>query len=504
MSKARVSLSAVSVFHKNTDVMKTAADRIIMALTSIDQCITLINRERLKLDNEVSNVSKSMVSIENKISIIKKEIVKIQAKLSDLNIQLANTEKTIEVEHTCRIGTDENGNPEYSTYTTIEPNPAYLALEAEIDAVSHQLDAMKTKNDQANSINSQLNGTKQNLQKNKDSLALSQQELNKIKGEIQTGASQIFKCSASASMVLGKAEKAIQKYLNENIGTVSVMNSKSIVSIDSINGKCDNTKILSGFEKDCKKIKVVETADFSDFDPEVAKSVVNALSDAKKDFSELRIKYVGSISTQTNKMKSELENYYYDRLKKDTMGRTLSKDERKAAASREADMWLSQYGLNEVPDSTIARSMKIPSWLDPTEGELQKYNGIGINDSYANDNKLFTRMKEKEVELRHKPIGCNTPRATADHEIGHEIDKLLNARYDYTILDLYDKYKHSKDPVAELSGYAYESMLGDSERPGLGIAEFIAESYSEYRNNEVPREFAKAVYNRLIELQKRR
>ena len=221
MSKARVSLSAVSVFHKNTDVMKTAADRIIMALTSIDQCITLINRERLKLDNEVSNVSKSMVSIENKISIIKKEIVKIQAKLSDLNIQLANTEKTIEVEHTCRIGTDENGNPEYSTYTTIEPNPAYLALEAEIDAVSHQLEAMKTKNDQANSINSQLNGTKQNLQKNKDSLALSQQELNKIKGEIQTGASQISKCSASASMVLGKAEKAIQKYLNENIGTVS-------------------------------------------------------------------------------------------------------------------------------------------------------------------------------------------------------------------------------------------------------------------------------------------
>ena len=60
----------------------------------------------------------------------------------------------------------------------------------------------------------------------------------------------------------------------------------------------------------------------------------------------------------------------------------------------------------------------------------------------------------KEVETRHKPIGCGTPKATADHEIGHEIDKILNASSDMKINEMYKKMVSEKNAREMLSGYS--------------------------------------------------
>lgn len=76
----------------------------------------------------------------------------------------------------------------------------------------------------------------------------------------------------------------------------------------------------------------------------------------------------------------------------------------------------------------------------------------------------------------------------------------MGACSDEVILDIYDEFRLSKSPIDELSGYATENMQQDPY--GKGIREFIAEAYSEYKNNEHPRKFAVSVYNRLIQLKK--
>lgn len=107
-------------------------------------------------------------------------------------------------------------------------------------------------------------------------------------------------------------------------------------------------------------------------------------------------------------------------------------------ANEYADNYIKKVGLDDSNDA-FAWSLKIPSEYDPTGGGLSKYNGVAVNNRFAGDNKYFTECKINEVATNHKPIGCDTPRATADHELGHEIDKLLNASADKQINDMYNK-----------------------------------------------------------------
>ena len=72
-----------------------------------------------------------------------------------------------------------------------------------------------------------------------------------------------------------------------------------------------------------------------------------------------------------------------------------------------------------------------------------------------------------------------------DHELGHEIDRLLGLRSNADFLKMYgEEAGKGKQSVKDnLSDYANKNS-----------AEFIAEAWSEYLNNEKPRPIAVAVY----------
>lgn len=95
------------------------------------------------------------------------------------------------------------------------------------------------------------------------------------------------------------------------------------------------------------------------------------------------------------------------------------------------------------------------------------------------------------MKAKWKPAGCDTPRATVDHELGHQIAKLTNAHNDYKMQEMYSRFMSlsSTQRGEVLSGYAGES-----------IHEFIAEGWSEYRNNPNCRPLAKSISNRLFDL----
>ena len=78
-----------------------------------------------------------------------------------------------------------------------------------------------------------------------------------------------------------------------------------------------------------------------------------------------------------------------------------------------------------------------------------------------------------------------------DHELGHQVAKLVDAHNDPDINELFGRFSQidAQNQSKVLSGYA-----------ATNIHEFIAESWSEYRNNPKCRDCAKFVATRMIEL----
>lgn len=226
---------------------------------------------------------------------------------------------------------------------------------------------------------------------------------------------------------------------------------------------------------------VVKIADLRGFDPNFALELQDAFDEAKNDFPDLEINYCGTIQNQVDGIRQIIMEKYEAKLKA-LNGDEFSDAYYKKIATNYADNVISKYGLDDT-NGVFAWSMNLPGKT------YEKYNGIGINEIYASDNEYFTEQKIDEVYSGHKPIGCDTSRATVDHELGHEIDKLVGASKDEYIIGLYDQMIDDGNAEEVLSGYSQTN-----------VSEFIAEAYSEYRNNPNPREYAVKVYERLIEL----
>lgn len=145
----------------------------------------------------------------------------------------------------------------------------------------------------------------------------------------------------------------------------------------------------------------------------------------------------------------------------------------------------------EPGNGTIAQSLFVATPQTYGEEVIAKYNGISINERYGSNYSYFTNVRQSDVKAKWKPAGCDTPRATVDHELGHQIAKLTNAHNDYEMQEMYSRFMSlsSTQRGEVLSGYAGES-----------IHEFIAEGWSEYRNNPNCRPLAKSISNRLFDL----
>ena len=109
-------------------------------------------------------------------------------------------------------------------------------------------------------------------------------------------------------------------------------------------------------------------------------------------------------------------------------------------------------------------------------------DGIAFNEkwgSVSSVQKLKDSIK-KDVRMRYHPEGTEALRSVMDHEIGHQIDYMLNLAKNTQIVKLYKQNK--PEMTQNLSTYAKKN-----------IKEFIAESWAEYINNPTPRPLAKQV-----------
>ncbi len=109
-------------------------------------------------------------------------------------------------------------------------------------------------------------------------------------------------------------------------------------------------------------------------------------------------------------------------------------------------------------------------------------SGICFNTSWAGEK--IEKSLQSDCKSKWHPPGCGTVKAVIDHELGHEIDRLVGLRSHKDFLSVYNEQvaKGKNDITENLSKYGTTNA-----------AEFIAEAWSEYINNEKPRPIAAAV-----------
>lgn len=231
---------------------------------------------------------------------------------------------------------------------------------------------------------------------------------------------------------------------------------------------------------------LVGQADFGKLDNRTAQDIHKSVSETLEMFPDIDLRFVGSVQSRNGHIKNSLEQMYLGAYRQHYP--TASDADLMSFVRQQVAEDMKGF---EPGERTIAQSLFIETPQTCGEDIIAGFNGISINERYGGDYDHFTNVRKSDVQAKWKPAGCDTPRATVDHELGHQIARLTNAHNDADIQEMYSAFMSLTNTQRgeALSGYAGES-----------IHEFIAEGWSEYRNNPNCRPLATNISNRLFDL----
>lgn len=212
------------------------------------------------------------------------------------------------------------------------------------------------------------------------------------------------------------------------------------------------------------KNNLADHADYAGIKPEVANAWNRSMFEHLQEFPELRKnqRFIGSAQAQFAHYATVRRLEYAAALVK----RGLSPDVAK------------QWADNKIRAPRVKGSAFAQSWAQ------KEAAGIATNAKWGGAPTAFKQHLDELVAQGWFPPGCNTFRAVVDHEIGHQLDDLLDLRLDNEIVLAHNEAV-KKGMASEVSGYAAAK--------GNPIAEFIAECWSESCNNPTPRDAARVV-----------
>jgi hypothetical protein len=206
---------------------------------------------------------------------------------------------------------------------------------------------------------------------------------------------------------------------------------------------------------------LVDAADYAGIHPAVANAFNRSLYEHLGEFPALRVRqrFIGSAQAQ-NALWREFEiEHRIKELRAESPDMPPGFDFRKVAQRHVKAV--------EVPNIALGQSRNHPD-----------AGGIAVNDRFGADPEMLLEYRAYSVKTGHHPKGTASIRATADHEMGHQLDYLLGLRVDPEIVALYNEAM-TLGMRQEVSGYAATS-----------INEFIAECWAEFRNSPAPRPIA--------------
>jgi len=221
---------------------------------------------------------------------------------------------------------------------------------------------------------------------------------------------------------------------------------------------------------------LAENIDYGRLDLDVANEMNQSVFNHFEKYPALkgRFGFIGSIQKHFKHIEQSEFNYYYNRA-------------------------ISEMGVNSATAEAFARSavtkMKIPKTGNAVAFDssnitgMANIRGISFNEMKGSKKNLsaFYEQKERSQSVKWNPVGTGSVKGTIDHEMGHQLDYLLDLQYDQEVINLYEDLVRSGEMIDEVSGYAKKN-----------VQEFIAESWTEYNNNPTPRKISSRI-GRLID-----
>lgn len=213
----------------------------------------------------------------------------------------------------------------------------------------------------------------------------------------------------------------------------------------------------------------VPHADYKGTTLEVANEWNRGLFDNFKRFPELRdnFDFVGTCQNRNKHAKKELYPYVMDKFKRVNPGFT------EAQLDKAVKQYITKKYAPPISSHTYAQSCK-----------TGKIKGVTISSRWQGES--FLNSIKEDVVFKFHPQGCDTIRSILDHEIGHQIDDMLDLWDNVEIARLF-KSMTPGEMTNKLSRYAWDNSNPMTER------EFVAEAWAEYVNNPEPREVARKV-----------
>jgi hypothetical protein len=217
---------------------------------------------------------------------------------------------------------------------------------------------------------------------------------------------------------------------------------------------------------------LADYADFKGIDVRAANEMNRSLQEHIAEFPELRAaqKFIGTGQAQ-NKL------YKNIRVEKRWL--------------MDKDSYL-QEGLTEkdakIKIASRIKTPRVSPKVNATSWKQRDVGGVAINKTKAKDFNKFTESLENDVKTRWSPENSGSVKALIDHEMGHQLDDLLELGKDDVIKDLFNTKLSDNAIGIDLSRYAETN-----------IDEFIAEGWSEFRNNPQPRFVSKIIGDRINE-----
>lgn len=184
-----------------------------------------------------------------------------------------------------------------------------------------------------------------------------------------------------------------------------------------------------------------------------------------------RLNFVGSGQERNKQFKKEITDYYLNYLRERYPNQT--------------DEWYNKYAtsfarkaVGRIEGGTYAFASRAGA---NSPDVVNRFTGIVVNGKWGKSAETFINALKSDVKSGYHPTGCDTIASVFDHEIAHQIDYATGLRNSQAMKEFWSSL--TKEDIEK----------GLSRYGASNIAEFIAEGYAEYCNNENPREIASKI-----------
>ena len=236
----------------------------------------------------------------------------------------------------------------------------------------------------------------------------------------------------------------------------------------------ENIKDADKFASD---VLGIPKASYKGVDVETANAWNKGLANAFNNFPELKdnFGFVGECHERNALIKEAVYNEYLNNLvdKYPNKPLELLKDH----AELETKKTMRQFS---VKSNAMAQS-----W-SPTQALLKPFRGITVNRDVGKNAASFIDTTKHCVDIKFHPAGCDTIQSVLDHEIGHQLDDMLQISDMDNIKKLFTG-NTKQELTDKLSQYSWDNT---NRNP---IREMVAEAWAEYCNNPNSREIATEV-----------